>query len=115
MIRTSNRDARQYVQSRTTFCGSNIYAANYPARELYVVYSYGAHWPMWVYSHAHKVWIGNKDKPPSASTSRHTNQTHPLTDVAAYLPVHQLHILIDFGASILPELIVTANLPADVA
>lgn len=115
MTRTPNRDARKYVQSRIAFRGSNIYAVNYPARELYAVYSYGAHWPMWVYSHAHGVWVGNSDKPPSVSTARHTNQTHPLTDIAVMVGVQQLHRLIDTGADILPELIVTANLPARVA
>ena len=82
MKRIANRDARKYVQNREPFAGSNINAQWHHAdgddgdADWYVVYSYGAHWPLFVY--ANGCWFENEDK-YSVSTSKHHTQCHPHT------------------------------------
>jgi hypothetical protein len=41
---------------------------------LYVVYSYGRHWPLW--ANWRGLWFGNTDK-YGPTTSKHYSQTHP--------------------------------------
>jgi hypothetical protein len=78
-MKIANRDARKYVQRLDPFQGSNIYAQMHqpnpgsPA-SWYVIYSYGAHWPLFVY--ADGVWYENEDR-YSPTTSKHRGQVHP--------------------------------------
>jgi len=44
--------------------------------ELYVVCSYGVHYPMWIYDFLTGQWFGNYDK-YSRTTSKHRTQTQP--------------------------------------
>ena len=106
--RVTLRTARSAVQRKILFKGSNIYsrwvyehpdytpatlpnqtftpmAAAIPVR--YVVYSYGSHFPMYVWDTATQRWYGNKDK-YSRSTSRHQSACQPL-DIR-YEPFHWL-------------------------
>lgn len=71
-MRIANRDARQYVQRRVAFEGSNLYGTEVGGR--YIVYSYGTHWPLFIWS---GQWYENADK-YSSSTSRHRTYCHPL-------------------------------------
>ena len=48
MIKTSNKDARQYVQKRKEFTGSNTFG-RWVDDDNYVVYSWGTHFPMFAY------------------------------------------------------------------
>lgn len=114
MIRIANRDARRYVQQRQRFYASNMYATPYGHTGLYVVYSFGPHFPIWIWVPGHDIWVGNKDKMSRTST-RHQTQTHPLTDVPVWFDTTAMRALMGAGPSALPELIVTANLPACVA
>jgi hypothetical protein len=43
---------------------------------LYIVYSYGDHFPIYVYDHAAGMWFGNDDK-YSPTTSRHQTYARP--------------------------------------
>ena len=43
---------------------------------LYVVYSYGPHWPMFIYDTETDQWFENGDK-YSVTTSKHTNKIRP--------------------------------------
>jgi hypothetical protein len=79
----SNRDARQYVEAKKPFKGSNIWgqwvSPDKPKSEdaiedIYVVYSYGEHFPMYIY--AEDTWFENEDK-FSPSTSKHQTQCRP--------------------------------------
>ena len=80
-VRIANRDARGYVQDRTPFIGSNIEAVwrknNLTGDRMYVVTSYGTHWPLFIWENG--VWYENADK-YSPTTSKHKSQTHPLCD-----------------------------------
>ena len=74
-MRIANRNARDYTWSRQEFKGSNLFA-EWVNEFLYVVYSYGKHWPLFIYDDRIGKWIGNHDK-YSRSTSRHWSQAHP--------------------------------------
>lgn len=62
------------VELRVNFKGSNTYGVN--SDTCYTVYSYGSHFPLFVYSKRHKVWIENKDG-YSVTTAKHKSQLRP--------------------------------------
>lgn len=69
-----NKDAGEYVNNKVHFTGSNMFAVW--EGHTYVVYSFGTHFPMYVYDQVSNMWIGNKDK-YSPSTSKQQTQTKP--------------------------------------
>jgi len=86
-MRVSNNKARDYVNGFKEFQGSNTFAKWWHSSEesvdkieliekIYVVYSYGHHFPMYIYDSEQNKWIGNKDK-YSQSTTRHQSQLRP--------------------------------------
>lgn len=89
--RVANSNARKYVQQRKPFRGNNTYGACIEDR--YVVYSYGEHWPLFVYDDGR--WFANSDR-YSRSTSKHRTQLHPLTDCTP-LPLSGICDLADYG------------------
>ena len=94
-MRVANKDASKYVNELKEFKGSynkygkhntSIFAENIEAfdlygKELYVVYSYGYHFPMYIYDRQAGIWIGSKDK-HSVSTTRHQSHCRP-SDLAS--------------------------------
>jgi hypothetical protein len=91
MTYTTLREAEQCVRRKEEFTGNNIYARwmyedkTLPNQELcpmnvepvrYVVYSYGTHFPMYIWDRDTGMWYGNKDK-YSSTTSRHQSACHP--------------------------------------
>ena len=85
-MRIANRDARAYVEVREEFEGSNITAwdtASTTGTDLYVVCSYGEHFPMYIAEEHDGVvnWYGNEDK-WGITTSKHKTQARPFTDEA---------------------------------
>ena len=76
--RINGRLARPYVQARNPFQNhsSQLYAVQHTPT-LYVVYSYGSHWPLFV--HDGFDWHENEDR-CSPTTSKHRTQTHPHTE-----------------------------------
>lgn len=83
----ANKDARDYVRSRKEFKGSNLFAewvtvkytdenGHWQTRDVYVVASYGKHWPLFVYDDLVGVWFENMDR-YSVTTSKHKSQAHP--------------------------------------
>ena len=86
-VKTSNINCRTLVQSRKPFNGNNLFAVHLPARpdlnltERYVVYSYGTHWPLFVWQACDQdsdlgMWFENQDR-YSPTTSKHKTQAHP--------------------------------------
>ena len=76
-IRTTNTKCRAFVKTRSTFTNSNKQLfGRYETPLLYVVYSYGEHWPLFVWDGFD--WYENEEK-CSLTTSKHRSQTHPLT------------------------------------
>lgn len=89
--RVANKDARKCVQQRKPFRGNNTFGICMDNR--YVVYSYGAHWPMFVYDDGR--WFANSDK-YSLTTTKHYSQLHPLTD-CTLLPLSGMCDLAEYG------------------
>lgn len=94
----SNKQTRGYVQELKPFTASNIFAEwitvkyREPAeqgggerwmdRKVYAVFSYGKHWPLFVYDGQAEVWFENTER-YSNTTSRHRSQAHPLRPTIA--------------------------------
>ena len=91
MERIANRDASSYVRRRQEFKGSNLFSRQLDER--YVVYSYGSHWPMFIY--ADGIWYENQDK-YSRTTSMQKSQAHPCTDTIK-LSVEQMVSIAEKG------------------
>jgi hypothetical protein len=74
----SGRESRPYVQERQPFTNHNkqLYG-EWASPHLYVVYSYGPHWPLFIWSEDTRHWYANADK-ASRTTSKHYGMAHPL-------------------------------------
>jgi len=85
--RINGRLARPYVQRKEAFHNSNgqLYANWYGLDGLenpnarYVVYSYGSHWPLFIYVPQVYTWFENNEK-FGPTTSKHRTFTHPHCD-----------------------------------
>ena len=75
MKRVTNRRAGDYVGQCTPFKGSNLYGETLPLGG-FVVYSYGPHWPLYIYDG--RTWYENASH-VSPSTTRHRSQARPYT------------------------------------
>ena len=74
-MRIANRKSYEYTTTQRPFIANNLYAENINDR-FYVVYSYGPHWPLWVYDRQVRVWYGHNSK-YSQTTSKHKFQSKP--------------------------------------
>jgi hypothetical protein len=99
MPRTSNSACRRYVEECLPFLGNNL-SAVWKAKK-YIVYSYGPHWPLFIYEQATDTWYANRDK-YSQSTSRHYSQANPSTYNPEIKPVplsaQDMHVVRDYGS-----------------
>lgn len=82
-MRIANKNAREYVESMTEFQGSNIFGkwldtgnGRTESHTLYAVFSYGSHFPMYIWDIKERKWLGNSDK-YSSSTTRQQSHTRP--------------------------------------
>ena len=78
MERVANKDCRRYVENREEFNGSNLFSRWHG--NVYVVYSYGEHYPMFLWIDPERAdggWYENSDG-YSVSTSKHHSQARPL-------------------------------------
>lgn len=76
MPRVRNRNCRPYVERRESFQGSNLWGEWNAEGSRYIVYSYGHHFPLYVWDDQVGKWFGNESK-ISVSTSRHRSQAMP--------------------------------------
>lgn len=82
MVKVANKNASREVLNHIPFDGSNTFG-RWSHRglftedeEVYVVYSYGKHFPMYAYSTLTQQWYENEDG-YSKSTARHKTQLRP--------------------------------------
>jgi len=87
--RLTNHDATRLVQRREVFEVNNIFAEQ--RGDVYAVYSYGRHFPMYAYRGG--VWYGNQDKYGTTTTTRHQNLCRP-RNVDEWLSTEQMRALI---------------------
>jgi hypothetical protein len=92
--RTSNKEASTYVDNKEAFIGSNTWGA-WMGDSLYVVYSYGHHFPMYVWGDG--MWMANKDK-YSRSTSKHQSQLRPRGLINKQLDTASIKELVSAGS-----------------
>jgi len=72
-MKISNKSAQSFVQNRKEFQGSNTFSVSW--KGMYIVYSYGMHFPLFVYDPA-IGWFENADR-YSVTTSKHRSQLRP--------------------------------------
>ena len=77
VIRCNNADMWRYTTTKEPFKNNNdtCYSSTFGAK-LYVVYSYGAHFPIYIYDYEAGKWYGNQDK-YSHTTTRHQTLAQP--------------------------------------
>lgn len=109
-----NSSARAYVQRCEEFNGSNTYgrvvrvnAGRDNEEKMYVVYSYGVHWPLFIYHEPTGEWYENHEK-HSRTTSKHRSQLHPLCYTKT-LPIGAMVKLADDGLLALLEYMTSAH------
>ena len=73
---TTLKQAVELVKGKKEFKAGNVFALNYPVTGYYIVFSYGLHWPLFIYDYAKKQWYGNSGK-YSAMTSKHYRALNP--------------------------------------
>ena len=76
----ANNQVREYVNDRRPFKNNNGTMLATYRHDLYVVYSYGEHYPMYVYDCIAKQWFGNNSE-SSVATQRHLTQARPDGDI----------------------------------
>ena len=69
---------------------------SYEGQDLYVVYSYGEHFPIYVYDSSCEMWFGNYDR-HSTTTSRHQTMARPDSDEIHMLSTEELNQVIYCG------------------
>jgi hypothetical protein len=93
MSYTTLNEMRREVEGRRVFKGNSVFSE--VTENFYTVYSYGYHFPMYVYDYALGDWIGNSDK-YSTSTSRQQSKCRP-NNVRHWLDTSELKHMIPMG------------------
>lgn len=102
--RCSNSDAIRFIEYRDEFETNNeTMYGRWKYRDInegdsgrYVVYSYGDHFPMYVYDSKTCQWYGNKDK-YSRTTSCHQSKARPRAGVADWFDTETMKRIVEFG------------------
>jgi hypothetical protein len=94
MAITTLKEMRTRVNDREVFKGNSVYSEHTGAN-LYCVYSYGSHFPMYVYDYVIEKWIGNTSK-YGVTTSKHQSKCHP-NNVSFWLDTDGMKELIQLG------------------
>jgi hypothetical protein len=92
-------DAVEHMNNLTEFelkrnDNTPIYSVN--GTKTYTVYSYGNHYPMYVYDKTVDRWYGNSDK-YSRTTSRHMTKLCPDDGVHQYVDTYRLKAIAYHG------------------
>jgi len=102
MNKISNNQMKDFTTHKRAFITNNetVYSEYKTNRrsldELYVVYSYGEHFPMYIYDDEVEMWFGNESR-YSTTTSKHQALARPDVDDMTMLPTSDLLALIDLG------------------
>ena len=91
---TTNKTARPYVQKQTPFQGSNVFGEF--MNDMYTVYSYGYHFPLFIYDKQHDRWLENDDS-YSQTTTRHKSLLRP-TPNTIKCTIEQMQAVIRAGS-----------------
>lgn len=76
---TTVSECRHYVERRVPFHTSNKQLFGYWCDSgVYACFSYGQHWPLFIYEPTTHQWFGNEDK-YGTTTSKHYSKAYPFT------------------------------------
>jgi hypothetical protein len=74
---TTVSECRSYVERRVPFHTSNKQLFGYwTSSGVYAVFSYGQHWPLFIYEPTTNKWFANEDM-GGTTTSKHYSKAHP--------------------------------------
>jgi hypothetical protein len=95
--KTTVSDCRRYVEDRKPFQTSNgqLFGMWCPSG-VYAVFSYGQHWPLFVWEPKTKQWFANMDK-YGTTTSKHHSKAHPFSTSTYHLTCEQMKALVAHG------------------
>lgn len=102
--RCSNSEVRRFIEYRDTFETNNktmfgewrrVENGDSP-KDVYAVYSYGYHFPMYIYDDQAGVWIGNKDK-YSRTTTTHQNKARPTAHIEHWFDTETCKKIVSSG------------------
>jgi hypothetical protein len=102
MIKINNNQMSEYTTEQLSFTNNNetVFTEGtinvWEGQEVYVVYSYGKHFPMYLYDYQSELWFGNEDK-YSPTTSKHQTLARPQFDEIHMLPTDTLKDIIHSG------------------
>jgi len=94
-------EVKEHTTYRIPFKNRNetLFANEVPnsneGQDLYVVYSYGEHFPIYVYDFQCEMWFGNDDK-YSPTTTNHQNLAEPDAEIQ-WLTTEELNAIIHCG------------------
>jgi len=94
--RITNAQMSEFTTKREPFTNGNISAYARRHGNLYAVFSWGDHYPMYVYDYVAEEWFGNSDK-STRSTQRHKSQAKPDVENITYRPTEYLQNIIAMG------------------
>lgn len=92
----THRNMSEYTTDQTQFTTSTETVFTKDIGNLYVVYSYGEHFPMYVYDRFVQLWFANYDK-YSPTTSKHQTMARPDVDDINSLSTEELSMLVRLG------------------
>lgn len=93
MSYTKLNDMRRLVENRIDFEGNSVEALY--RNGMYTVYSYGYHFPMYIYDEDVE-WLGNESK-WGTTTSRHQSKCRP-NNVRVWLNTEQMQEVLRHGS-----------------
>jgi len=100
----NNNQMSEFTTHHRQFKNNNgtVYTTDQVHPDLYIVYSYGEHWPMYVYDDVSNAWFGNSTKYDQPTTNKHTTLSRPNvpTEEIEYLDRDELVRLIALGGYI---------------
>jgi hypothetical protein len=100
---TTVGECRQYVDRRVPFHTTNKQLFGYWAPSgVYAVFSYGQHWPLFVYEPKTTSWFANEDK-YGTTTSKHYGKAHPFATPTTKLSCTAMKKLVAVGYTALVE------------
>lgn len=94
-MRTSNKKAGSFTTDRKPFQANNLFGHDI-GRGRYAVYSYGYHWPLYVYDEQTDTWYRNITR-NSQTTSKHLSQSRPDADNIVDVNVNEIKNLATYS------------------
>lgn len=92
----NNSDAGKHINKLENFETKNKTMYGVKSEKQYVVYSYGYHFPMYVYDIESEVWLGNTTK-STPTTMRHLTLAKPSQGIHQWFSTEELKTIIVQG------------------